>query len=307
MNERVRQQGYIRLAKALHKKDDEFFTSHYDANLCLQQITEHLRGKVIYCNCDNPAYSAIVKWFCHNYNKLQLKGLYCSYYNPNVEFTTYAYKYDGVNWHRKRLEGQGSYDDAELLPILRACDIVVTNPPFSKCAAFCNYLFANNVKFIIISNITIISNHALHFLRCLHFVFTPTRQRLYLITQSKPLLFNGKRKVHLGMVNWLTNMPEVDKRKKCWPLVKYDPKVHRPFDNWRHCININRLADTPCDYNGLMAVPITILSKKLAFDYTIIGIVSSSHNPRPEKWIFHPKLMQDGRCVFTRFLILRMQ
>lgn len=307
MNERVRQQGHIRLAKALHKKDDEFFTSHYDANLYLQQIAEYFKDKVIYCNCDNPAYSVIAKWFCRNYNKLQLKGLYCSYYNPDVEFTTYVYKYDGVNYHRRRLKGQGSYDDAELLPILRACDIVVTNPPFSKCAEFCNYLIANNVKFVIISAVTIISNSTLHFLRYVHFVFTPNRQHFYKFCADKPLLYNGKRKVHLGMVNWLTNMPEVDKREKHWPLVKYDPKVHRPFDNWQHCININKLADTPCNYNGLMAVPITILSKKLAFDYTIIGLVSSPHNPRPEKQIFHPKLMQNDRHIFSRLLILRMR
>jgi hypothetical protein len=50
------------------------------------------------------------------------------------------------------LNGDGSYDSPECLKYLQECDVVVTNPPFSKFRSFISTVLKYNKKFIVIGN-----------------------------------------------------------------------------------------------------------------------------------------------------------
>ena len=68
------------LNKAKAAKNDEFYTLYEDIEKELQHYSSFLKGKVIYCNCDNPYESNFFKYFVNNFNFLGLKKLICTCY-----------------------------------------------------------------------------------------------------------------------------------------------------------------------------------------------------------------------------------
>lgn len=67
------------LNKSLHKaskaKNDEFYTQLGDIANELKHYRDQLRGKVIFCNCDDPFESNFFKYFAANFNTLKPKKL----------------------------------------------------------------------------------------------------------------------------------------------------------------------------------------------------------------------------------------
>ena len=68
------------LHKAKEKKNDEFYTQLSDIENELRHYKEHFRGKVVYCNCDDPYESNFFKYFAMNFNSLGLKKLIATGY-----------------------------------------------------------------------------------------------------------------------------------------------------------------------------------------------------------------------------------
>ena len=50
---------------------------------------EHFRGKVVYCNCDDPEYSEFWKFFMRVVQPWGLKKLIATHYEPNAENFSY--------------------------------------------------------------------------------------------------------------------------------------------------------------------------------------------------------------------------
>ena len=69
----MRNNGNLHKAKAA--KNDEFYTRLEDIEKELKHYTEHFKGKVVYCNCDDANRSNFFKYFSTNFQKLGLKKL----------------------------------------------------------------------------------------------------------------------------------------------------------------------------------------------------------------------------------------
>lgn len=63
------------LHKAKKQKNDEFYTQLSDIENELRHYKQHFKGKVIFCNCDDPYESNFFKYFAMNFNSLGLKKL----------------------------------------------------------------------------------------------------------------------------------------------------------------------------------------------------------------------------------------
>lgn len=67
------------LNKNLHQaraaKTDEFYTQLVDIEKELKHYKDQFRGKIVYCNCDDPFESNFFKYFASNFNSLGLKNL----------------------------------------------------------------------------------------------------------------------------------------------------------------------------------------------------------------------------------------
>lgn len=69
------------LSQAKRGKNDEFYTQLSDIeNEILGHYEEHFKGKVVYCNCDDPYESNFFKFFVLNFEKLGLKKLISTCY-----------------------------------------------------------------------------------------------------------------------------------------------------------------------------------------------------------------------------------
>lgn len=71
------------LHKASKAKKDEFYTQLVDIEKELKHYKEQFRGKVVYCNCDDPFESNFFKYFASNFNALGLKRLIATSYKPS--------------------------------------------------------------------------------------------------------------------------------------------------------------------------------------------------------------------------------
>jgi Adenine-specific methyltransferase EcoRI len=71
------------LHKANQAKNDEFYTQLTDIEKELKHYKEQFRGKVVYCNCDDPFESNFFKYFASNFNVLGLKRLIATSYKPS--------------------------------------------------------------------------------------------------------------------------------------------------------------------------------------------------------------------------------
>jgi hypothetical protein len=73
------------LGAARAAKQDEFYTQYVDiqkeVEAYLEFDSDTLRGKVVYCNCDDPFESNFFKYFAANFNKLGLKRLVTTSYD----------------------------------------------------------------------------------------------------------------------------------------------------------------------------------------------------------------------------------
>jgi hypothetical protein len=188
------------LTDAKRAKNDEFYTQYADIQKEIEAYVEYdpnvFRGKVVYCNCDDPYESNFFRYFVLNFNKLGLKRLITTSYVPSpiagtmfplgeaaglkehkikqpFKIEIYEVKdEDGdgaVNLtdvkillkHDKnvmtRLTGNGDFRSDECVELLKQSDIVVTNPPFSLFREYVKQLFDYNKKFAILGNINAIT------------------------------------------------------------------------------------------------------------------------------------------------------
>lgn len=182
--------GNRNLNAALKAKKDEFYTQMNDISNELKHYREHFRGKVVFCNCDDPYESNFFKYFALNFNSLGLKKLIATCYDgspvmgnelllqfdtPECEPKKIAYKveitevddYNGdgaVNLSDvayllqndknvlNRLQGNGDFRSPECVELLKQADIVCTNPPFSLFREYVAQLMKYEKKFLIIGN-----------------------------------------------------------------------------------------------------------------------------------------------------------
>ena len=73
---------------------------------------------------------------------------------------------------------------------------------------------------------------------------------------------------------WFTNLDHNKRHEELILYKTYNPEDYPKYDNY-NAINVNKVADIPCDYNGVMGVPITFLDKYNPEQFEIVGCTES--------------------------------
>ena len=177
-------------------KKDEFYTQYIDIQKEVEAYLEFdpdtFRGKVVYCNCDDPFESNFFKYFATNFDRLGLKKLVTTSYDgsPIAGAQLSFFEYDEGNGKRQKpkaisveidevkdvnrdgatgiedvklfleqtphtrtpLAEGGDFRSPECIVRLKEADIVVTNPPFSLFREYVTQLVEHEKKFLIIGN-----------------------------------------------------------------------------------------------------------------------------------------------------------
>ncbi len=282
------------LQKARKSKSDEFYTLLPDIERELQHYTSHFKGKVVYCNCDDPFVSNFFKYFVDNFHSLGLKKLIAACYkesefdlfNSSERENGFFCEYSGEN-DKKTLEisyfkGDGDFRSSESVELLKQADIVVTNPPFSLFREFVAQLVKYNKQFLIIGNINSITYKEIFDLiqqnkawlgvnlgRGISGFIVPEHYDLYGTEVHKDE--NGNNIVSTNNCLWLTNL-ETSQRNNFIVLTKYYKGNEALYPQYDNCdgINVSKTQDIPKDYHGMMGVPLTFLHKYNPHQFEIV-------------------------------------
>lgn len=342
------------LNQAKKGKNDEFYTQISDIENELRHYKTQFKGKVVFCNCDDPYESNFFKYFALNFNQLGLRKLIATCYDGSPisgnellldlgdtqnQPKKIAYKVEitevrdmngdgAINLADIQhliqndknvisiLKGNGDFRSKECIELLQQADIVVTNPPFSLFREYVAQLIRYNKKFIILGNMNaikykeifpyIIENKIwIGYGFNLSMVFKTTYPNL-LEANRKYVRSKGydpdKNFVKTPAIAWYTNI-DIHKRHEELILYKhYSPAEYPRYDNY-DAINIDKVTDIPCDYTGLMGVPITFLDKHNPEQFELVGV--ANHGVDSQYDLFAPKLK--GKELYTRILIKRKQ
>lgn len=203
-----------------------------------------------------------------------------------VDLTDIELLLKSVNGKPTLLKGDGDFRSDECIKLMKQADIVATNPPFSLFREYVAQLMEYDKKFIIIGNKNAITYKEVFPLikdNKLWIGYTPmSKDLLFDVPKeyAEKLLESGKLgsqyKVIDGIVKgrsqsiWFTNL-DLDKRHEEMVLYRtYTPEEYPKYDNYNG-IDVNKTADIPCDYYGVMGVPVTFMDKYNPEQFEIIG------------------------------------
>lgn len=293
---------------AKDSKQDEFYTQLSDIEKELKHYKKHFKGKVVYCNCDDPRVSNFFHYFSHNFEKLGLKKLISTCYkNQNSDLFTqnqsekavYIEYFGDKNANNmpdldeigiKELQGDGDFRSAESIELLKQADIVVTNPPFSLFREYVAQLMEYDKSFLIIGNQNAISYKEIFNLiqanklwqgyKCGDMAFKvpnhyEARETRYWEDDQ------GQKWRSLGNACWYTNLDISKRHEEIILYKKYTPEEYPVYANY-DAIEVGQVKDIPCDYFGAMGVPVTFLDKFNPNQFEILGSSRTLGKPMSE-------------------------
>lgn len=270
-------------------KRNNLYTQYSDIEQELKYYKEYFAGKTVLCNCnDVPGCSAFWEYFHKNFSELKLKRLVSISFNESGRGFLFEYmgKHDSniLFYTSKPFSGNGDFRSDECIKVLKEADIVVTNPPFSLFRQYITQLISFDKKFIVWGN-----NNAITYKEIFPLLkegklglgYTVNRTHIFMLEDTEEEWDNtlsekmgtGKKYCKVPACTVFTNL-EIKKYKPLLPSRQKSSKADYPaFDNLPEVINVSRVLDIPKDYNGYMAVPITVLRYNLK-DFSIVDLIN---------------------------------
>ena len=253
------------LKEAKRAKNDEFYTQLSDIERELSNYQAHFYGKTIYLNCDNPEESNFWQYFSLNFKHLGLKKLIATHFNPVNE--TYKLEMYGDNIIRTPLEQNGDFRSSESIEILQESDIVVTNPPFSLFREYIAQLMEYEKKFLVIGNPNAITHKE---------IFPYIKDNELWLGINFPKEFLQPDDTYKSIFTcWYTNLNHSKQHEELILYKHYSEEEYPKYDNY-DAINIDKVKHIPCDYDGIMGVPITFFDKYNRSQFEIIGTIGAA-------------------------------
>lgn len=204
------------LQSARAAKNDEFYTQLSDIERELSHYKHHLQGKIIYCPCDDPAWSQFYAYLKDSFLAMGLSKLITTHYVAGGQ--SYKREYDGISEIDTQLTGDGDFRSDECRTILDTVDIVITNPPFSLFREFLALLEQKKKQFLIIGN-----NNAITYKECFKLI---KENKMWLGVSPRSMCFTTDTNDTV-QVNacWFTNLTHA---KRNTPLVLTEKYYGQP-------------------------------------------------------------------------------
>lgn len=309
------------LAAAKSAKADEFYTQLADIEREMRHYRKHFKGKTVYLNCDDPRVSNFFHYFSYNFETLGLKKLISACYKSQevdlfsegetdkAIYLVYEGDKNGSGMPEleeigiEHFQGDGDFRSAESIELLKEADIVVSNPPFSLFREYVGQLMEYDKKFIIVGPSGAITYKELFplfqqnriwlgngFQAGNAYFATPHSADDY----AKGVYDEQTGLVKFRNVSWFTNL-DISKRHEELILWKeYDPALYPTYDNF-DAIEVNRTADIPVDYEGVMGVPFTFLNQHNPEQFEIVGITKTWFGLATKKYPTQTQVSSTGK------------
>ena len=209
----------------------------------------------------------------------------------------------------------GDFRDPECIELLKQADIVVTNPPFSLFREYISQLMKYEKKFLIIGSQNNITYKEIFPLLM--------DNKVWLGYKSGDMAFkvpadyepretrywqddDGQKWRSLGNICWFTNLDHNKRHEELDLICHFSSEEYPTYDNY-NAINVNKVDDIPCDYDGMMGVPITFLDKYSPEQFDILNANDYRRNDsiplKPHGLIKDKDGSINGKPTYARILI----
>ncbi len=205
--------------------------------------------------------SAFYRYFRDLFQFLGIKKLIATGFNEGGQ--GFKAVIEGGVETKSLLEGNGDFRSAECVELLKECDIVITNPPFSLFREFIVLLMEHGKQFLVIGNMNAITYKE---------VFKHIQaDALWLGMSPRSMTFiTPEGEVDVNAC-WFTNLTH-KKRQSDLILFRSIKDLDYPkYDNY-DAIEVSRVCNIPIDYDGVMGVPITFLEHYNPLQFEILGM-----------------------------------
>ena len=327
--------GNTALNKASKEKNDEFYTQLADIEEELKHYKKHFVGKTVLCNCDDPYESNFFKYFAMDFNYLGLKKLIATCYDSSpivgeqlslfpdkrpymiqitevidenddgaIDLTDVEYLLKNKKNTTRKLKN-GDFRSEECVKALQEADIVVTNPPFSLFREYIAQLLEYDKKFIIIGSQNAITYKEIFPLLKDNVIWLGNGFKggnAYFAVPKSGSYAKGVYDEKTGLVKfrtccWFTNLDHKMRHEELELYKRYTPEEYPHYDNY-DVINIDKTADIPEDYYGIMGVPLTFLDKSNPDQFEILGCTEAG-NEFCNKFYSNMYLDMDGESFYN--------
>ena len=205
------------------------------------------------------------------------------------------------------LKGHGDFRSAECIEMLKEADIVCTNPPFSLFREYVAQLIKYQKKFLILGNINTITTKDMFSLirdnkMWLGITRHGTGSMWFRVPDNYPVksgqkIIDGIRYQTIGSSAWFTNMDHKKRHEELILYKTYTREKYPRYDNY-DAINVDKSLEIPCDYDGIMGVPITFIDKYNPEQFEIVGNEDSLGIPKGRGYV-------NGKRMYSRIFIRR--
>ena len=252
---------------AKKKKDDEYYTRLEDIEYELKNYKPFFKNKRIYCNCDDARWSNFWWYFVTNFTHLGLKSIDATCYHDGQHGEHWRYEgncdpevlreaartrnhpliFPYCKYEVLDNDGSFQYQDK----ILNETDVVVTNPPFSLFRDFIDCLFKYEKDFLIIGN-----NNAIVY----NNVFPKIKENKiwFGLTKANKFMTPSGKEAQVSSY-WYTNIDNIKRHKRIEYYTRYNEKNNPAYEDHPEAIDVSKINDIPCDWTGIIGVPITFL------------------------------------------------
>ena len=251
------------LRRAYERRNDEYYTAMADVEAELKHYSRHFKGKVVHCNCDDYRVSNFYKYFKDNFHTLGLKKLIATGYRHNA-CGIYA-EYDGSGEIVGDLIFDGDFRSSECRHISHSADMVVTNPPFSLFRQYIAMVFELNIGFLAMGPFSAVVYRYLFDKIVDGGVIMGINNRGHKVFTNP----DGEQ-IKSSHTCWFSNINHGIKPPYIKANISYDPKLHKRYDN-TDAIHLDKIANMPYDYDGVMGVPITFIPIWNRAQFEVLG------------------------------------
>ena len=296
----------LNLSKAKSEKNDEYFTRIEDIEAELSHYTEFIHGKRILCNCNDIPGTSFFDYFVSKFNETGIQSVTGVGYSEHGNGMKYVF--DGNSIISSTLSGSGGFETNEGIGLIHDCDLVITNPPFSRLTEYIDTLVTEGARFIIVGNINAATNKIiLDYIKdgkiwlgsgynhlSMWFGIPENYQKC---GKSLYVDESGKRFWKVCGTVWYTNINSDFRHREIDLRCSVNNTKYEKFDNI-DAINVTRYDKIPYDYDGLIGVPISFLDKYCPEQFEIVGNEDTFG-------LYKGRCYLNGKRMYSRIFIRR--
>lgn len=293
-------QNNKKLKTSQKNKFDEFYTRLETIKAEMEFCGHLFKNKRVVCDCNDDRESAFTRYFNQNFEKLKLKELRCVNYNKGGHCTGF-YKDRSTSYWFEHPYWDGSFLTREHEELLKACDIICTNPPFSLWRQYFTKIVEAKKQFLLLGNLNavaynnvfpLVKSNKIHLGASIHSgdVLFDVPPECSLHADTCGINKDGIKFINVA-VRWWTNLPyewhqELILKNSYQGNEKFYPK----YDNYT-AIEVSKTKNIPYDYTGKMGVPVSFFDKYNKEDFEILENKSG--------------LKLNGKNIYRRLIIKR--